>query len=278
MPLKNQGLGSEIFGPGFFGGGGFLQIVRARSIKGQVVRVVFSEEPLAVSAAGVSDALNPSNYTFSVLTGQAGQPLSVGVDPNPIPGPAASVMAGEFGMDVHVDRPLAVGISYRVTGSNIQSKTGGGQGAPYYADFVGMVLTQHIVPPVRNTDNIDIKNDPFEGRFILTSSGDLSNQGGLDSLRKRILRRLYTPTNSFAFLPGYGLGLRLKEVASIGQLQALKVDATSQVRKEPEVVSADVSLMQDASAPEVVQVQIRVTTNTGLTLQVGGSFGPGISV
>lgn len=276
--MATGGFGDELFGPGLFGGGGFLHVVRARSIKGQVVRVVFSEEPLAVSAAGVNDSLNPSNYTFSVVKGQAGQPLSVGVDPNPIPGPAASVQAGEFGIDVHVDRPLAVGITYRATATNIQAKAGGGQGSPYSGDFVGMVLTSSIVPPVRNTDNIDIKNDPFEGRFIPTSSGDLSNQGGLASLRKRILRRLYTPTNSFSFLPGYGLGLRLKEVASIGQLQALKIDATSQVKKEPEVVSATVSLTQDSAAPEVVQINIHITTKTGLTLQVGGSFGPGISV
>lgn len=271
MP-RASGIGGEFYGDPF-GGGGPIHVVRARAIKGQVVRVAFDAPPLAVSAAGVNDGLNPVNYTVTVVTGQASQPLSVGVDPDPIPGPAAVVLAGETGLDVHVDRPLVVGIRYRITVSTqVRGATGGAMGAPYAAEFTGVVLLRALRVTPRRTDLVDIRNDPFVGRFLPTSAGDLQNQGGIDSLRKRILRRLVTPTNAFAHLPGYGLGLRLKDPASIAQLQAFKAEALTQIGQEPEVVAASITVTQEGQAAEVIRVHVSVRTRTGLSVEVGAAF------
>lgn len=270
MAVNPSGYGGESFGDPF-GSGGPIHVNRARAVKGQVVRVSFSEAPLAVSAAGTADATNPSNYTLSVVTGQAGQPLAVGVDPDPITGPTLGVATGEVAMDLHVDRPLAVGIRYRVTVANVFSALGGPLGFPYSAEFYGIVMPAALPRPGRRTDLVDVRNDISQGRYLFNSAGDLLNHSGVEGLRKRILRRLSTPRDSFAHLPGYGVGLQLKALASIAQLQAYQQDATNQVRQEPEVASATVSISQDATSPEVIRVEVLALTRTGKSVTVGAN-------
>lgn len=84
------GAGAEAAGDPM-GAGGPLHVLRALAVAGQVVRVTFDEMPLAQSAAGVNDALNPANYSFLVTQGSGTAPQAIGVDPNAIVGPARGV-------------------------------------------------------------------------------------------------------------------------------------------------------------------------------------------
>lgn len=272
MAVNPSGFGGEAAGDPF-GSGGPIHVNRAKAVKGQVVRVSFSEAPLAVSAAGIADATNPSNYILTVVTGQAGQPLAVGVDPDTISGPTLGVATGEVAVDLHVDRPLAVGVRYRVTVANVFSALGGSLGFPYSAEFYGIVQPAALPRPGRRTDLTDIRNDIAQGRYLTSPAGDLLNHSGVEGLRKRILRRLSTPRDAFAHLPGYGVGLALKSVASIAQLQAYQQDATNQVRQEPEIATATVSISQDATNPEVVRIEVQALTRTGKAVTVGASVG-----
>lgn len=255
------GVGSEFFGDPM-GGGGPIHVRRARAIAGQVVRVVFDNVPLEKSSAGFSDALNPANYRITLLNGgQALPPLAIAVERNVIVGPQLGVALGEYGADVHFDRAFIVGLSYRITVSNVVSKSGGALGAPYSADFDGVVplLTQR--PPTRKVDLTDFGYDSSTGAFIFANNGDLSPQGGLAGTKKRIMRRLTTLLAGFKFLPDYGLGLKLKTPASPSRLQTLRSDGTQQVKLEPDV--ADALLSIELRAEQALFITVRAVTTTG---------------
>lgn len=264
---KPKGFGSEAYGDPL-GGGGSLHVIRARAVAGQVVRVTFDQEPIHRSPSGFSDALNPSNYSLTVVSGTATNPQAVGVGPTMVVGPAVSVQPGdERGFDVHTDRALISTIRYRVTAHGIKSKAGDDLGFPVAQEFMGMVLVHTTQPPQRRLDNTDILNSPFDGMLVVDDSGDLKAHSGIDVLKKRIFRRLTTSKNAFTFLPGYGVGLKLKEAAAPAQLQSLKSDIISQIKQEPEVAGVDAKLSLDGLG--ILTVTMDVKTRAGAAFQQG---------
>jgi hypothetical protein len=269
-----RGHGAEHFGDPL-GGGGPLQVVRARAVQGQAVRVVFNEEPRHTSAGAINDALNPANYQLILVTGEGESPLAVGVDETLFAGPAIGIpTAGdERGLDVHVDRPLALGIRYRVTVRNVVSAFGGGQGAPYFAEFMGIEAPQEPTPaPQRRVDLVDFDNPPARGAWQFDGSGDINPSGGLEGYRKRVLRRITTTKNAFRWLSGYGVGLRLKETASLAEVAAMKVDILQQVKAEPETASATVSVKLDGRG--ILTIQVAAKTRAGAFATFGLQVSP----
>lgn len=261
------GLGSEALGDPL-GGGGPIHVVRAQAIEGQTVRVVFDAEPLHQSAVSPADALNPSNYQFAVTVGAGtGAPQPVGVKVAVVEGPTLAVPAGHWGVDVQVDRPLVVGLSFEVTvATQVRSANGGTLGFPYSAPFVGIVRLAAVQPPPRQLENLDLGNNIVTGAFIVEDGGDIAPQGGLEGYRKRVIRRVTTPKNAWAHLPGYGLLPGLKMPASSKEILALKADAVQQIGSEPETASVDV---QVSFAAQVLTMSIKARTKTGLTLVLG---------
>lgn len=260
MTARPGGYGRELYGDPF-GGGGPLTVVRARAIGSQLIRVTFSEEPIHVTASGQFDALNAANYLLSADAGQATNPVAVGVNAQMITGPALGVGNGsgagvtdERGFDVHVDRALVLGITYRIAAHAIMSRTGGTLGAPYSASLSGVVRLVVTKPPPRKVDLIDLKNDPFAGGFVIDDSGDISPESNQTGLRKRMLRRAYTPKNAFAHLPGYGAGVALKQNFSPVNLQTIKVDLRAQIKREPEVLDADVRITQQGGVTTIMMI------------------------
>lgn len=279
MSARVGGYGREPFGDPL-GSGGPVFVVRALAVAGQVVRVVFTEEPLHRSPAGAFDALNPSNYRFATASGQATAPVPVGVDRRIVVGPTYGVGNGtgpdvglERGVDVHVDRQLIVGITYRVTAQQIAAMAGGGLGAPGTAVFPGVTRLDVTRPPERRLDLVDLANPPVLGHWLADAGGDLAAEEPAAGTKKRILRRLTTYRGGFSFLPGYGLAQRLKGIATVAQLAALKVDALGQVLAEPDVASAtvDVSLSGDG----VLVIAVRAKTRRGVVFTLGATFEDG---
>jgi len=258
------GIGQELFGDPM-GGGGPISVLRARAIQSQVVRIAFTEEPINVSPSGQYDAFNPANYAFSVVSGQATAPQAVGVAQPIIVGPVAVVGGGdERGVDVFVDRALITGITYQVTVQNVRGRFGGDLGAPVSATFPGSAKITIKNPPPRKVELVDVASDPILGGFTVDDSGDLADQSGKDGLRKRMLRRAYTPKNAFSHLPGYGTGLRLKKNFSSPQMAAYKADLEGQLKQEPEVAQATVQVTQQtAGANSVITVVMTVRTKLG---------------
>lgn len=265
------GFGAEWFGDPM-GGGGPLQVVGARAITSQTVRVAVSEEPLHLSPAGLNDSLNPSNYTFSIDSGTATPPLAIGVGTTLVEGPVLGVPGGgPWGIDVHVDKALVQGIIYRVTLANIFSRAGGTLGAPYSAPLFGVAKITIRRPLPRKVDLTDVANDPFGGTFRIDDSGDLGIDSGIEGLRKRMLRRASTPTNAFSHLPGYGVGLRLKKNFTPAQITSFRTDLRTQLLQEPEIADAAVTITQLSTG--LVQVVMRARTKAGAIVEASTQAG-----
>jgi hypothetical protein len=277
VTTRPGGFGRQGFGPFGFGLGGPLTVVRCLAVAGQVVRVVYDEEPLHRSPAGASDALNPSNYIFTVPGANATAPVPVGVDTTMVVGPAYGVgngsgpgVADERGFDVHTDRQLIVGVVYNVRVRNVQSALGGLLGSPDNGNFGGVTLLQETKVPARNQDLVDIRNPPSAGHWVVDDSGDIAPEDPDAGTRKRVFRRLSTPENAFRFLKkGYGAGLALKAPGSIAELAARKVRALQQLRQEPDV--ADASLSMTIQPNGLTIVSARVKTRRGSFIDIGAT-------
>lgn len=259
------GFGQEAFGDPF-GAGGPLHVVRARAVKGHVVRVVFDEEPYHASSSGRFDALNPANYLVEAVVGEVfgGSIFTTGVDSDLIVGPTyGPVYVGdERAVDVHVDRPFVLGMTYRVTAINIVSQFGGALGAPTSAEFPGVVQPAVAAKVRRRLGYVDFATDVVGGNYVVDDSGDIAVTTAESSLRKRVFRRASTPRGAFAHLPDYGVGMRLKDVAGPSDLQTLKTELTQQIKQEPDV--QDVDIITSLTGDGLLQVIISLTTNAGV--------------
>lgn len=261
------GYGKEVLGGGPYGAGGLLHVLRAAAISGRVVRVVFDEPPVHQTASGAFDSLNPSNYQFSIVTGQAEAPLPIGVKLGLIVGPTLLVRSGdERGVDVQLDRTTVIGVGYRVTALNIRAAAGGELGSPLAADFGGRVPLNETKPGVRGASNVDIQNSISRGVWTINDSGDLVNEGGNASLKKRVLRRAITQPNAFSWLVGYGTRTKLKETFSINEVATAKASLQEQILEEPEVAEAAI---QTTITGSVVIFQIQVRTIHGAVVEAG---------
>lgn len=276
------GFGKEAFGDPL-GGGGPLSVARALAVSGRVVRVVYTEEPTFISPAGYADSMNPTNYAFSIDTGVATSPSATAVDDALVEGPTRGVGNGgltdERAVDVHVDRALIMGVTYRVTVSRVTASIGGPIGSPVSAAFFGIVPLQVTSPSgSRVLPGTDIGNSPFLGSWKVDDSGDIEPQGPADAFRKRVFRRMTTPLNAWAHLKGYGCAVRLKEIASLSQQTAYKNELQRQLLLEPETEAAGVQVAMVAGQILIVSVNIRTKKGAvvGLSLKVNsdGSFQP----
>lgn len=276
------GFGGSGFGGFPLGMGGPLSVVRALAVAGQVVRVVFSEEPLHRSAAGALDALNPANYIFAVTGGAATAPTPVGVNQAMVVGPTYGVgngtgAAAERGFDVAVDRQLIAGITYLVTVRDVAALSGSALGSPDSGDFGGVTVLEETRLPVRNQDLVDFACPPSTGHYSIDDTGDIAVGTPAEGTVCRVYRRLTTKKDAFRFLKGYGVGLDHKGVASTASLSAMKNEGTSQIKLEPDVAAASVTVTVQATG--LVLVQSRVQTRRGAFVDVGAKVSPvGVSI
>lgn len=261
------------------GAGSPFHVVRAIAVGGQVVRVVFSDEPKHRSASGLDDGRNPANYTVAISVGEGDPLFCVGVLPDVIAFPAFGVMLPtEFALDVQTDRPFVVGMTYIVTAKPAMiSAVGDLIGYPYAASFIGAIRPVRTRQIRRRTGLVDLETDPFQFGIIVSQAGDWSAHEGLPTTRKRCLRRAFTRKDAFACLPGYGLGSAFKTPATTDMLTNLRTDLAQGIQQEPDVVKSQTAVAMDsrgflsltikAKTPEGqdLLVSAQATQNGGLT-------------
>ncbi len=273
---KPAGYGQEAYGDPM-GGGGPLHVVRAVALTSRSIRVVFNEAPLFKSPSGVQDARNPTNFLFKAVeglvidpsTGEVTSPIAVGVDKVLAKPPAIGLLLPEErGVDVHTDRALTINVRYEVEVVTVRADAGGALGAPTTAQFVGMQPIAAVRPRRQPSGLADIEENIESGRWVTNDSGDLRNHDGDASLRKRVFRRFATPKGAFSWLPGYGIGLQLKEPGSVSVLQELKSDAEEQLAQEPEVASARIELTLDAQGVLTVESFLRTVKGAIIPVSV----------
>ncbi len=284
------------WGSGGWGSGGWgsgtspattspFRVLLATPINSNTVRVFLSREPRHRSPLSGKDSLNRLNWTISIVSGPGTIPVVETVE-NTQPRPTA--VSGEpqaWSVDLRTDRRVLAATTYlTVAGSAITSAAEAPMAAPPFDrdDHPGIALPRPRRPqrPTAVRIGVDLFYDPFQARFILDAKGDIDVHGGLDALKKRIIRRLLSTPGGFIHLPGYGVGLRVKELNRTTDLADLRLRVARQVRLEDEVAraSADVARL----APGVILVSVKVRTRRGeafgLTFEVPREEGGDILV
>ncbi len=98
-----------------------------------------------------------------------------------------------------------------------------------------------------------------ESTWRFDSSGDIGIQNSLQSLQKRIFRRLSTKPGGFRHLPGYGADLGLKKLFRSGRVNELANELRKQIREEPDVLDAGVAVkLRFANTSPYAEVTVRV--------------------
>jgi len=266
---------------GFTGGGaplGFgssFHVVRALAVGGQLIRVVFSEEPRHSSMSGLSDARNASNYAVSILTGTGHVLHSVATMETLASFPSFGLFAaGEWGVDVQLDREMIVGMSYRVQVSTaLVSATGVLVGWPFSADFVGAARPRRDRQVRRKMGLVDLASDPFKGGITVDSSGDWASQEGIDGTRKRVWRIPQTMKGRFVWMPGFGLAYDIKKPATISILGGLRTDLRQQLQQQPDIKGSESSVVMDARG--FLELGIKAKTSTGEQIDESHQFTQG---
>ena len=241
-----------------------FQMVRALSVGGQVVRVVFNAEPKHKRQAAGDDALNGANYQVEVIAGQGQPPQSVGVHPDVIPWPAYGVFNdGEFALDLQVDRPLVVGLRYRVTvDSVVVAQDTRHLTAPYGWEFQGEARPIVTLQQRGKMGLVDFASNPISGGIIVDSSGDWAcDAGDIVGTRKRCFRRVLTKRGAFTHLQNYGLNYDVKVPATTNKLAGLRSDIQAGLAQEPDVDSVATQVSLDARG--WLTLGMRVKTKQG---------------
>jgi len=269
-------------------------LLTAVAVRENVVRLLFSEPVYWTGWLDPFDGSRSELYSVGAVTGTVGidgKPVRdvaviTAVPSNPTPGAPVNEV------DVIVDRPFSpFGTRYIVNASlNLVSVNGtplditrtglefdGLQRGlapatpdlqPSGGDIANPQSFSALLDPLPTTDD-----DSLLGTFPVDDQGDYARDEGLTSLKKRIIRRLTTRKNAFAHLPGYGVDMpaNVKRLALPGLREALAADAEEQVRQEPEVIDARVTLTNEG---EVTRYRVKARTNVGNGLDFSFPFKP----
>lgn len=123
--------------------------------------------------------------------------------------------------------------------------------------------------------NIANPGDPLKlGTFSIGTDGDYAFDEGMASLRKRVIRRLYTRKGAFVHLPNYGAGIpdQAKRLGLAAVLSALAADAQAQIASEPDVAQSRVVARLDENRPGLVFFRVLVKPLVGKPVQFDVPF------
>jgi hypothetical protein len=269
------------WGSGLSGTATNLQLLGALAIRDNVVRLQFNVAPLASGLFEAGDALEIDAYQITPV------PRTFGLDGLPTRSvfPVVVTLADvamSFGtfLDVTGDRPFSpYPGQYIIALQGITTYTGLLLD-PTHSSFVFYGLSRG--QPIQSTDKVvsskDIANiqniksvigmtpnevsSPLLGTIPVDSKGDLANDSGLISYRKRIMRRCMTRKGGFAHLPDYGVGLssQIKQLSRPGIRESIAADAESQIKQEPETLSVKCMFVHNDTTPELYWLKIQVIT------------------
>lgn len=222
-----------------------------------VVRVTLTRSARATGSATENDALNPR--TWQVFRNDTLAEFTVfsvrGVD--------SDIPASVF--ELYLLQKLAVsGIDHTVKALTLVDNQGGLISSPKSFTFSGCRLAPQTPQASRN-DLVDLARPPVgDGSsgsvFSVGSSGDYNVETGVPLLRKLFLRRLMTTPGGFFHLTDYGLGIAVKEPLNTARLSVLKNEVERQVKLEPEVDSASVSVRLDTNGLLQITLAVRLTS------------------
>ncbi len=202
---------------------------------------------------------NPKNWKLAPL------------DPGAQPRLAQAVEQTPDGFVVAFDGVLSQGLSYRLV--SLAPEVEVSEALGYEAEFPAVIVRCDALPrderdddgSIRDIGNPFLPSDsvqfpPSVGSYELTATGDLANDSGTASLRKRVYRRVTATVGDFFHLPGYGAGVapRVKKLIRADELERIRAQVTAQIRKEPDVQSVRVEVSATYGTNTVVNVAVTV--------------------
>jgi hypothetical protein len=237
------------------------------------VDLVFSWPPKHTDPADPSDGINLDNYTVTGPVSPLDERLLQSV-----------VYLGDNTLRLYFDGPLVPGELYAIAIANVEASGGGALTPdPTNISFVAFGADAEPVPLERQPAGAwDIRNPQTAadapqnadlGTFVIDDTGDLGVETRRRYLRKRVFRRLTTRKGSNVLEPGYGLEYEAKGLQTPARLRRLQQDAETQLRQEPGVRGVRASVAQDAVAPGIVVLTVRVFDEFGdftEAVQIGG--------
>jgi hypothetical protein len=247
-----------------FGGPGSIAIIGATSIGTHEILVDFDQTPETFDPAGQRSATNTDNWTLTAIDPRiestADPTVLYNPDRLPVPTRDPLLIAADWSrlaptqIILAVDSALERGVEYDleiqpvVEGDACEALAGVttwrfgavGQGPPPRARIIQLDRYRDWA-----NEFFPSRADQPESTWTITSNRDIALHDGIDSLRKRIFRRLLSALNAFSHLVGYGTDLRIKSILRPSDVQRLANAIPEQVRQEPDVRTAACTIVQD---------------------------------
>lgn len=282
--MSGWGSGSWGFSPWGFGVDP-PQLLSAAAIRENLIRLTFSEAILYTRTGAPRDGSRRELYAVTPVAGTAGfdgeaaRPVLVGrVD---------AAGGGGTVLDLWLDRPVthwparylavAHGV-YSTAGLPIDPSASSAALDGVRAgrrtldpDRGSVVIGADIAaPPTATAAQAANAEGAVLGAYAVDSTGDFAFDAGLQSLGKRILRRLLASPGAYAHLPAYGAGLRerVKRLASASERSRLVKLVEDQVRLEPEVQEVGADLAPLATNAWTLKLRVRTRFSQEATLSV----------
>ena len=232
-------------------------ILRTRN----TLEVTFDQEPVHVDPEDPVSATNPDNWSFPVVVGT---PENNRLIQN-------ISYIGNNTIRIAFDGPLDPQIGYSIDISNIESTDEGIfiAGSDFFISYGAEQGAEEPFQPEERSFDIANPQLPSQagenqslGTFQIDDTGDLLNDSGRNSLKKRIIRRITTIPGGFFHLPEYGLSFREGELITSTELRRLQTSTEEQIRQEPGVINARVLVSQ--TSPGIINLTARVQDSTGM--------------
>lgn len=240
-----------------------FSVVEAFPTSNQTFVVTFTVQPIVASPIGPTDASNLANITL--VRTDTNETISL-LTSRPVDGDLESVeyfLLGQF---------LSPLITYQVTAANLVSAFDDPLIDPKVAQFDGLPSAQ--LPAEQLRPLLDLKNpqtdgDLFNSGLIIGTNADYELEGGVDLIRKLIIRRIITAQDEFFHLSdrNYGLGIEAKLTFTDSDLVAFRAQLQREVAKESEINAVTVKLQ--LTADNVLNIIVRaVLQRTGQQIEV----------
>lgn len=137
---------------------------------------------------------------------------------------------------------------------------------------------------IRSGEIVDIKNPQVAkdklplgslGTFNISDDGDYANDRGIESMRKRILRRIQTLVDEFHTLLGYGTNTEIKGNITPSLIERMRARVQAGVIKEPDVLRAGTRVYKPNGVTNIVVIQVKAISKFGeeMTAQSVVNFG-----
>jgi hypothetical protein len=291
--MGGGGWGAGPWGANQWGAGAVvdLELLDARAVRENVVRLFFNVAPLFTYTDDPHDAASPLRYSVTPVAGTSGLDGEPTRNVNVVRADLALVPLS-FGteIDVTVDRPFSPWDSRYIVAVNQLVTSSGALLAPGATsrEFPGLYRILRVPNVDAATPSRDVANpqtyqdqlDPLPqagdpaalGVYPVGSDGDYAFDEGIANLRKRIFRRLITRPGAFIHLPTYGVGVPLygKRLGTTAVRQQIAAAAEQQIGLEPDVLSVKVTLSTSPTEPSltILRAQVQTTRGPSVDMQV----------